>query len=236
MQSIACYPIPGKRKALLMCEAFAAGVRAAGGAATIYSRTPAALAAGASVFYGVRPAVAHLWAQAKAERRDWFYLDNAFFDVSRERHFRVAKNRLQHDGKGKSDGKRFAALGLTVKPWRGGGDYALVCPQSDEFMATVAGDPDWLARTTAGLRIPFVVRRKGNRTPFAEDLSRARCVVTWSSAAAVQALIEGVPAVCAEECAAHRVGNRQAWANVLADNQWTLEEMSKGHAWAHLSA
>lgn len=198
------------------------------------STTARALEPGAAAFYGVRPGWLHLWEQAKREGRDVYYLDNSFFDVTRERQFRVAKNRIQHDGRGESDGKRLAALGVTIKPWRGGGDYALVCAQSDEFMRTVAGDPDWLKRTTAELRMPFRVRHKGTKRPFAEDLAQARCVVTYSSAAAVQALLEGVPAVCSEQCAAHRVGDRQKWASVLADNQWTLSEMAHGNAWGWL--
>lgn len=191
---------------------------------------------GAAVFYGVRPAWAHLWAQAKAEGRPWFYADNSYFDVARERQFRVTRGRIQHTGQGDSDGKRFAALGLTVKPWRAGGDVALVCPQSEEFLRVVAGERHWVERTTAELRLPFIVRRKGCARPFAEDLARARVLITWSSAAAVEALLAGVPAVCSEQCAAYQVGDRQAWANVLADQQWTLEEMAKGDAWAHLSA
>lgn len=189
---------------------------------------------GAAVFYGVRAGWAHLWEQAKREGRDWYYADNAFTDCVRERYFRIAKNRIQHDGRGESDGKRFAALALTVKPWRGGGDYVLVCAQSDEFMRVVAADPDWLKRTTAELRMPFVVRHKRTARAFAADLARARCVVTWSSAAAVQALLEGVPVVCSDQCAAYRVGDRQKWVSVLADQQWDLSEIARGLAWQTL--
>lgn len=228
--SVTCYIQREKPKSRRVLEAFAAGC----GARIAYT-TARTLEPGAAVFYGVRAAWAHLWRQAKDEGRDWFYVDNAWFDASRERAFRVAKNRIQHDGRGESDGKRFAALGLTVKPWRGGGDYALVCAQSDEFMATVAGDPTWLKRTTAELRMPFVVRHKGTKRPFAEDLARARCVVTWSSAAAVGAILEGVPVVCSEHSAAHGVTDRLKWARALADNEWSLDELARGDAWTALN-
>src|SRR5687767_11552190 len=40
-----------------------------------HARTPPTqLEPRAAVFYGVRPAVAHLWAQAKRERPDWYVL------------------------------------------------------------------------------------------------------------------------------------------------------------------
>lgn len=186
---------------------------------------------GAAVFYGVRTGWAHLWEQAKREGRDWLYADNSFFDVTRERYFRIAKNRIQHDGRGESDGTRFAALGLTIKPMRSGGDYALICAQSDEFMRVIAGDPHWLQRTKVALRMPFIVRHKQERRAFAADLARARCVITWSSAAAVQALLEGVPVTCSDQCAAYQVGDRQRWASVLADNEWSIDEIARGIAW-----
>lgn len=228
------YPQPGKAKAIRLCEAFVEGVRASGGQADICLRTPNELKPGDCIFYGVRPGWAHLFEQCVKEIRTYYWLDNSWFDCTRERYFRAAKNRMQHDGRGESDGERFKALGLTVKPWRNGGDYALVCPQSDEFMRVCAGDPEWLARTTAELRLPFVVRRKGTQKPFADDLSRARCVITWSSAAAANALVEGVPVVCSDQCAAYGVTDRQKWANVLADQQWSLEEIARGMAWQTL--
>lgn len=53
------------------------------------------LAEGAAAFYGVRPAWRHLWEQARREGRTWYYLDNAWFDVARERYFRVGINAVQ---------------------------------------------------------------------------------------------------------------------------------------------
>jgi hypothetical protein len=176
----------------------------------------------------------HLWEQAKREGRNVYYLDNSYFDSCREQYFRVARNRLQHSGRGISDGRRLKSLGIVLHPYRSGGDYALVCAQSDEFMATVAGVPNWLGAVIAKLENSseqYVVRRKGEQRPFLEDLSRARRVITWSSAAAVMALIHGVKVECSENCAAYGVMDRQKWVEVLADQQWTLDEMKRGDAW-----
>lgn len=239
-RSVTCYPIPGKPKALLLCDAFAAGVVAAGGEAHVSRRIPSRLEPGAAVFYGVRPSVAHLWAQAKAERRDWWYLDNSYFDVARERQFRVTKNAIQHRGTGESDGKRFAALGLTVKPMRDGANL-LVCAQSAEFMETVAGDPGWLQRVLGDLQERYgdprvILRTKHEKRPLSVDLARAGKVVTWSSAAAVTAILEGVRVMCAPECCATYADDRERWASVLADNQWTVAEIARGDAWKALNA
>lgn len=195
---------------------------------------------GAAVFYGVRPAWAHLWEQCKRERRDWFYGDNSYHDATRERHFRFTKNAIQHTGLGTSDGKRFAALGITVKPMRSDGDRIVLCPQSPEFMQTVAGDPGWEARVTKNLREihgadRLIVRRKGEKRPLRDDLARAALLATWSSCAAVTALLEGVRVLCAPQCCATFADDRLRWASVLADNEFSLEEMARGDAWRMLN-
>jgi hypothetical protein len=189
------------------------------------------------MFYGVRPAVAHLWRQAQREGRDWYYADNSYFDVVRERQFRITKNAIQHTGLGESDGKRFRALGITVKPMRSGGEYVLLCTQSAEFMATVAGDPGWTDRLSANLRQTYGevrVRSKATKRPLLEDLKHAGLLVTWSSAAAVTALLEGVRVLCAPQCCATYGADREMWASVLADNQWDLSEIASGICWKML--
>lgn len=201
------------------------------------------------MFYGARPAWLHLWQQARSEGRDWWYVDNSYFDAGREQYFRATKNALQHDGRGESDGKRLAALGVAVKPWRSGGYHIVVCVQSDEFLRVVAGVDNgaagWLAsirRVLGGTKRPLVVRAKRDSRPLVDDLAGAHALVTYCSAAANEALIAGVPVHVAAGAALdlstplaeidtpRRPDGRERWAAVLADNQWTLEELERG-AW-----
>jgi hypothetical protein len=234
-RSVTCYPIPGKSRALLLCTAFADGVRAAGGTAKVCTEPPAQLEPGAAVFYGVRPQVSHLWEQVKREGRDYYYIDNSYFDCTRNSNFRITKNRLQHDGRGVSNGRRFRALALQIKPLREDGDYTLICAQTDEFMRVVADDPQWLERTVSEQQRlgPVVIRTKAANRMFSFDLERARKVVTWSSAAAVNGLLAGVPVECSKACAAYGVASndRERWASVLADNEWKVTEIQRGLAW-----
>lgn len=205
------------------------------------------------MFYGVRQPWQHLWLQAKAEGRDWLYGDNAYFDCARERYFRITRNAIQHTGDGASDGRRFRELGLMPQVWQRDGTEILICRQSDEFMRVVAGRPDWFADTYAALRRitdrPVVVREKDDTKPLQAALRRAWAVVTWSSACAIQAVLAGVPVVCDAACAAapfgtpldeiekpRRLEGRTRWASVLADNQWTLDELRDGTAWRALNA
>ncbi len=205
------------------------------------------------MFYGVRPAVRHLWEQAKREGRDWYYIDNAYFDCVREVYFRVTRNALQVDGLCATwaDGSnRFRALGLKVRDWQRDGKHIVICPQSDEFLRGVGGyDGDWLVDATKALRQltarPFRIRMKREHRPLAEDLRGAWALVTHMSCAAVEALLAGVPVFCTGRSSARWMGigsldriespvypeRRESWAAVLAANQWTLDEIRAGDAW-----
>lgn len=225
------YIQPDKPKSRIVLQAFAKGC-----GAKIGSTLDAELRDGPAVFYGVRPGWQHLWNQAKAEGRDWYYVDNSVFDCAREQQFRIARNRIQHTGRGESDGKRLAALGVKVKPMREDGEHVVLAAQSQEFMQVVAGDPGWLDRMTTGLRAihgdRVIVRTKHTARPLATDLKNAGLLVTWSSAAAVTALLEGIRVLCAPECCATYAGaDRAKWAAVLADNQFDLSEIASGKAW-----
>jgi hypothetical protein len=240
--SVTCYPQPGKAKAMAVCRAFAAGC---GG--VVADWIPRCLLAGPAMFYGVRPNWRHLWDQAKAEGRDWYYADNGFLPDG-GRYFRVARNGVQA-ATCRPDPVRTAALDIDVAPWRRGGRHVLVCLQSDEFMATVAGTSIDIA-LEAGRHTdrPIVVRRKGDATPIAAALADAWCVVTWSSNCAIDAIRAGVPAIVLGESAAApmagtrldqiedppRPDGRADWVAALAASQWTLDEIARGDCWRAL--
>lgn len=273
--SVACYPQPGKRKAIDLCEAFAAGVRACGGSATVYTQIPEQLAPGDAVFYGVRPAWAHLWEQAKAEKRDWYFIDNSYFDCVREKQFRVTLNAMQADGlnacwEGRDTEEwkhRWKALGIQIRPWQSDSRFpvpdsrhVVVCPQSDEFMQVCAGwKGNWLEQALAVLKRhtsrKIVVREwspkklERSRT-LAADLEGAHALVTHGSAAAIEALLAGVPVFCTGRGPGRWYGRsdlesietpeypepREGLMKLLANNQWTLAEFADGTAWKALQA
>lgn len=252
--TVNCYPMHGKAKSVEICAAFARGCsgRLAG--------PNVAWSPGPSFFYGIGDVNQEEWAQALLHQNehDFYYSDNSYFDKTRGSHFRVTKGRLQHEGYGMSDGKRFASLGIEIKPWRTAGDHIVVCPQSDDFMRRIVGyNGDWLTDITQALMLrterPLKVRH-WNRDKAAaaatlhEDLRNAWALVTWSSAAAIEAILAGIPAVVSGQCAAKPASirmddidtadpagiERHEWAAVLADNQWTLDEIRRGVAWSHL--
>ena len=250
---VTAYPVKGKAKSEDICEAFAVGC---GGAV---ARGSPELLPGAAFFYGVDDSNLHLWRQAKAEgvSRTFLYCDNSYFDSTRQTYFRITRGRLQHTGYGTSDGERFRALGIEIAPWRVAGDHVVICPQSEHFMRAIVGfKGDWLRETVAALseitERPLRIRHwNRDKTKAAAglgaDLEGAYALVTWSSAAAVTALLAGVPVIVGGDCAAAPVAGRtvfkleklprkprEEWCGVLADNQWTIAEMADGTAWRAL--
>ena len=258
------YPTPGKAKARAILEAFCAG--APGG--TVADDIPAALHDGVAVFYGITDATRHLWEQAKAEGRDWVYLDNAYFDGCRQPplkdgYFRATLNRLQHHGTGGSDGKRLEHLiykaKLVQEParWKRDGSKIVVAPQSDQFMKTLAGYPgNWVEDVHKAIRAvtsrqigcrPWTADKVAQYQNLKLDLRQAWAVVTYSSGCAVTALLAGVPAfVLAQDAISRCIAftdlrhiekrpgsedDRRLWMAVVADNQWTLDEMRSGLCW-----
>jgi hypothetical protein len=201
------------------------------------------------------PARWPLLRQAQAEGREWYYLDHAYF--SRGKYYRITKNAYQHDGRGASTGERFKGFPrLGVRPWRTSGSHILICPNSAIYFGLHGLEVEqWLADVTTTLRQhtdrEIRIRWKVERAerPIAWDLVDAWAVVVFSSAAALDGLMAGVPCfTLAPFAASARMGlsdltqietpfypdDREPFLSVLADHQWTIQEILKGEAWRAL--
>lgn len=200
------------------------------------------------------PARWRLLQQAREVGREWFYGDHGYF--GRTTFYRITRNAYQHDGQGTATSERFDWFNRPVQPWRADGRHVLVCPNSDTYFrlfGTTAAA--WLAQVTAALAQstdrPVRVRWKGQADPIDRDLRHCWAVVAFSSAAALDALIAGVPVfVLAPFAAAARMGladvqaietprypdDREAFLWNLAQQQWTLAEIRSGEAWRALRA
>lgn len=197
--------------------------------------------------------------------RTWWYIDRGYFrashDVNYGGYFRVTRNALQHDGvAGNVDPARWRALQLGLQDWRTSGTHILVCPPGRVFASLSGFSADaWLRETLATLRAhtdrPVRVREKPQHAAtqrnvaLRDDLQDCWALVTHSSNAAVEAVRQGVPVICTAQCGASAVGttdlthiespptpdDRDTWAAVLANNQWTLAEFESGLAWEMLN-
>ena len=203
------------------------------------------------VLYGVKESNADAWRKILATKVPFFFVDGAYFDRARGTHYRITKNALQHTGQGQSDGQRFKALGVSVREERypSPPGWVVVVPQSAVFMRHTVNARGWVeaALERFGPETIFRVRPWSSNKPEAattlqSDLARASHLVTHSSAAAVEAVLAGVQVVVSHLSCAHSLGptlpsgpERKAWAEVLADNEFTREEMRAGLAWEMLN-
>ena len=126
-----------------------------------------------------------------------------------------------------------ALRGMTERP-------ILVRPHPLDHGFHSAGMPERLARMGAGIDDISV--------PFAASLGEAWSVVTYSSGAAIDALLNGVPAIAvspasfAWEVTDHSLERaidptlyeREAWLNRIAASQWCEAEIANGAVWGPL--
>lgn len=240
---VTCYPVRGKQKSIDICAAFAHGC----GGQLSYRHVP-----GPAMFYGVDESNLAIWRKVRASGDDWYYVDNSYFDPTRGTYFRITKNRLQchwTDRPDDPDPARWEALDIKLQPWQANLDgRTIICPQSDSFMRDIAGyKGDWLKEVLTKLRMrdhaeDHIKVRHWDRNKqramasLPDDLRGAKMLLTYSSAAAVTAIISGIPAYSSGESAAlHQLpfydAERLRAMLVMANGQFTLDEMRSGFAW-----
>jgi len=201
------------------------------------------------------PATWQLLQKAKQDNRTLFYGDKAYF--GRSKYYRITKNAYQSDCIGNGDTSRLKKTGQKIYPWKTGSKI-LICQQSELFYKLHGlNRNDWVNHTKQTIRQytdrPIEIRSKisGDGTEFAfrRSLVDVHAVVVYTSVAGVQAAMNGVPCFATEQCASLAFGssdlsqienpvlpdNREYLASVLANNQWTLDEIRNGTAWRMLN-
>ncbi len=140
---------------------------------------------------------------------------------------------------------RFSKLGFVLKPWRGREGSVLICAQRGVGSRTMKSPPGWAEKqlafwkhvkgTTARIR-PHP-GQFAPKVPLVDDLRGVACCSIWSSAAGVQALVEGVPVVHHAPhwiCAGAGEANRVEILNRMAHGQWHFDEIASGLPFARL--
>lgn len=149
-----------------------------------------------------------------------------------------------------------------LKPWRSGGDYALLIGQVPGDAALNGTDIVAWAATQAQKLIDLghkVVYRPHPEGPtpcppgaslstrsLVDDLAGAERVVTYNSTTAVEAILAGIPTVVSDEgtvaypMCSHQLEaplarpDRSAWCHDIAWRQWSIDELADGTAWSHV--
>ena len=145
------------------------------------------------------------------------------------------------------------------KGWRDSGDYVLLCPSSPMVTMQINGitQEDWIKQVSEEVRKhtdrPIKVRNKprpGNEwwnTDIKDDLKDAWCVVTNMSLSAVDGILNMTPAFTHQRHVASLVTSRkidkvekpfkpgrktvQEWLNMIANHQFTIQEIEDGLAY-----
>lgn len=167
---------------------------------------------------------------------------------------------------------------LEIAPWlQKDGSYVLICMQKPSDASLRGIDTHvWTRQTSEALlhftSLPVVIRPHPlDRTPFrapddkrcivshndklGDDLERAHAVVTYSSLAAIEAVLAGVPTFCLDpgnhawpvslkrdihrlalslDDMGHQRIERDEWLWGLAWSQWRLSELREGWPWQRL--
>jgi hypothetical protein len=214
---------------------------------------------GGMMTYGEERGLRFMLDRVIAEKRDWVYIDNGYFKWGHfAGYYRVTHNRYMVDGTERGSERRWRRLGLTIKPWRKGGSFVLVCPPPARFAHLRKFDEKtWLTNVLATLKAntdrEIKVREKPSKReirvcPIEKALAGAHALVCHSSNAAAEALIEGYPVFCTDPCSSSILAEsdvskiesprypdgREAWAQALAANQWTIGEMKDGTCWREI--
>ena len=189
---------------------------------------------------------------AQEQGRDWFYGDHGYF--GRKTYYRITKNAYQYQEMTEASPDRWERFRREIQPWNNSGSHILVCPNSDVYCQLHGFSVDtWLHEVTTTLKAhtdrDIRVRWKSSPTPIGFDLLDAWAVVVYSSAAALDALIYGVPVfVMAPFAAGSTLGlsdltkiespirpdGREPLFWSLSYQQWTLPEIFSGMAWRQL--
>jgi len=189
--------------------------------------------------------------QAIEASQNWFYGDKAYF--GRGKYYRVTKNAYMHDAQGVATSARFDKLNIQVQNWKVG-DRILICPQSNDFHVRHGlTQSQWVAQVKKTLSnytdrdIIIHTKTSGDaEMMFRMRLKNVWATIVYSSMAGVQSVMHGVPCF-ATDCTSTaaqfgstdlslietpiKPDNREMMAWVLADNQFTLEELASGMAW-----
>lgn len=143
---------------------------------------------------------------------------------------------------------RFTKLGIPMKAWgiRPVDGYRLICGQRGIGSQIMHCPTPWAINLMADYKrkkIPCYLRpHPGNfapKTPLTNDLRGAAAVDIWSSAAGVQALVEGVPVwhfaphwVC--EGGGHSDIARKLALHKMSWGQWHFDEIATGEPFARV--
>jgi len=213
---------------------------------------PIKLFDGPAAMYGILRGTAEVIRQCEWVNRDYYYIDHGYIGAGHYKgHYRVTKNARQATlDNTEYPEDRLNKLGAKLRPWRRHGDHILVIPLTGAIADYYNIDPEkWLQSAVSEISnatdrpVQTKIKGQGN---LEQALKNCWCMVTHSSNVAVDAIMNGVPAITLGESICESVSwsfedierpvwpEREWWLRGVAYNQWTLDEMRSGECWSHI--
>lgn len=200
----------------------------------------------------------------REQGRDFYYIDTGYFGNGRKKTYhRITRNDMQAIGPVINRPRdRLAQTGVGPRKFRPGRNILLAPPSQKLLMIYDIDLNEWLEDTIAKIKLytdrEIIVRNKQARSvrQSSDTMEMAlekdiHCLVTFSSIAAVEAVLLGKPAITLGPNAAHAVCSHdvreiekphiptleevEEWAAHLAYCQFTEPEMRDGTAWRILN-
>ena len=214
---------------------------------------------GDSIVWGLIRGAGQLMIETSDSGCDFYQMDNAYF--GRNIYYRVTKNALQLSEISKHITPHrckiiFKELGLKILPWniKRNGPIILCLSSNHLYEFYGASAEDWVKSTIAQIRQysdrEIIIRDKDldPSNPIQHQINNAWCVITHVSAAALDALLLGIPVITTGDCAASPLstkfqyidnpsmpeGREDLFAS-LSWGQFTQAEMLSGFAWEVLT-
>ncbi|MGI9306995.1 MAG: hypothetical protein ACR2P5_06800 [Gammaproteobacteria bacterium] len=237
MPEITCYA-SNHTHSRVVCQAFAKGYNGR-------IAPPGRLLDGPAMVHGILRGCGEIVRECEWVGRDYFYTDHGYFKRGYyDGYFRVVRNGRHASISGDYPQDRWEALKVPLRPWKRTGTHVVLCPISKyvgEFLRI--SHTKWTEAAVREISLhterPIIVKQKDG-TPLKEALADAWCLVTHSSNAAVDAILEGIPVVGLDHSALRGVNwslrdiespwwpEREPWCWQLAYRQFTLDEIRSG--------
>jgi hypothetical protein len=210
---------------------------------------------GDSIVWGLIRGAREIMIETNQSGRIFYQIDNAYF--GRNIYYRITKNALQlsqisDQVTAHRRESIFKELGLRILPWNNkrNGPIILCLSSSHLYEFYGANTEAWITSTIAQIRRfsdrEIIIRDKDldPSNPIQAQINNAWCVVTHVSAAALDALLLGIPVITTGHCAASPLsttfelienppmseGREELFAS-LSWGQFTPAEMLNGFAW-----
>lgn len=213
-----------------------------------------------AIGYGILRGTGDIFHHNTNQGMDYYEVDRGYINPGHfDGYYRISKNGMQAKYIDKDlSSDRLDKLKFKRENWYNPKGKIIVCPPSDYVENYYSVDADkWLHNVQNILKQSehkYKIRLKSDTTALDHDLQDAKCIITFNSNIAIDAIIKGIPTFTSTHSILHgwnpgllthiqentleEVSDSQVdkLLRFISYNQFTLEEIRNGTAWRLLHA